>query len=76
MKLIEKKGDAVVLQCSSHEAFMLHGAMRETLEALQDWEFSTRMGAEIEEFRLLCGAVRDVVDGLKSSSGTDESHAK
>ena len=68
MKLVERSPDGVTIQITRDELLLLHGSMRETLEAIGDWEFSLRMGAELPDLKKLLSEFRtliDQLDGLK-----------
>ena len=62
MELIDQEPDAVVIECTEHGISILKSAVNGTLGALEDWEFSTRMGAEIAEVRQLLDEVKTVID--------------
>ncbi|RMD96519.1 MAG: hypothetical protein D6812_16965 [Deltaproteobacteria bacterium] len=53
MKEIEHRTNGVVVFLSNDEVDMIIAGLRETLEALEDWEFDTRTGfqrSEVENF--------------------------
>jgi hypothetical protein len=50
-----RHGEIVVVIATADEAATIASCANETLEALQDWEFQTRVGV-----------TRDVVEGLRA----------
>lgn len=58
------KGVAV-LRVNAHELDLLRSAIREASEALEDWEFETRMGCSRDELRGLALQIRDVEISLR-----------
>jgi hypothetical protein len=42
-------GDRVVLTMSREQLLLLAGSVNETIEAVEDWEFSTRLGADKDD---------------------------
>ncbi|MCP3854758.1 MAG: hypothetical protein GY698_08495 [Actinomycetia bacterium] len=52
----------LAIEVSVDELNMLPGGLREALEALDDWEFSTRMGVEPVQVEELAGALRAARD--------------
>lgn len=48
MEVLTREASAVVVRFNATEMFVLAGALREANEALEDWEFHTRMGVERE----------------------------
>ena len=51
---IDDRGDRVVLTLSRPEFVPFAGAMNEAIEAVEDWEFETRVGVEKSvAFRML-----------------------
>ncbi len=45
----ESREEAISLSLSITELNLLRGAIRETYNALEDWEFETRMGCSVSE---------------------------
>ncbi len=58
MNLIETSPDAGLVALTVRELEMLRSALREASEALEDWEFETRMGCTRDELRALADQVR------------------
>ncbi|WP_437875260.1 hypothetical protein [Sorangium sp. So ce513] len=53
MRKIERQNDDIVVALSDDDIDLIITSLRETLEALEDWEFETRTGfkrGEIERF--------------------------
>ena len=60
MELVEAKRDAVVVELSTGEVGVLQNALHEILngpEAIEEWEFQTRVGVSREEANVLPDAV-------------------
>ena len=66
MKTGSVSGNEITLTLSAHEARIVNNALLETLEALAGNadEFSTRVGASIEEVKALLGEVNAAVRQL------------
>jgi hypothetical protein len=64
MKIISTDTAGVTVQFTADELRMLNNAMNETLEALDDDEFSTRVGAERAEMSTLLDEVHALVVSL------------
>ena len=64
-KLSEFENGKVVLKLDRIEVVALANALNEAREALEDWEFSTRMGVESEQAETLR---RAIVALLRSST--------
>lgn len=56
--------ERVVLALTREELFLLAGAMNEAIEAVEDWEFSTRMGADKQDAKALRSDLRKVISTL------------
>lgn len=66
MELVETKRDAVVVELSADELGVLSNALNEVLngpEAIEDWEFQTRVGASRDEASMLLDAVTRLLRG-------------
>ena len=60
MELVEAKRDAVVVELSTGEVSVLQNALHEIPngpEAIEEWEFQTRVGVSREEANVLLDAV-------------------
>lgn len=53
MKVLNKTDVNYVLEFNGSELDLIIAGLRETLEALEDWEFETRVGAPRSEMRRL-----------------------
>jgi len=47
------RSDEIVLYVTRAELLLLAGSVNEAIAAVDDWEFSTRLGATLEEARAL-----------------------
>lgn len=63
MELIGDR-EQVVLSLSRDELLLLAGSINEAIEAVEDWEFPTRLGAEKDQARALRGELRRVISEL------------
>ncbi len=61
-------GDRVVLTLSRAQLLLLAGSVNEVIEAVEDWEFATRLGAEKQEARRLRAELGEVIRRLGPSS--------
>lgn len=64
MKLRLSTEQSFEAQLSDAELDAFQAALRETLEALEDWEFQTRTGLERDEMRAV---LRDLIAARKSA---------
>ena len=64
MKIRRDDGERFLLEVSHSELEAFQAGLRETLEALDDWEFQTRTGMVREEMRAI---LMDLVAGKKSA---------
>jgi len=55
-------GDAIVIQVSLDELRLLASSIGEALEAVEDWEFSTRLGANPQDARALRSQLNELID--------------
>jgi hypothetical protein len=60
--------ERVVLSLTRAELLLLAGSVNEAIEAVEDWEFSTRLGADKGEARALGGELRRAISELPPSS--------
>lgn len=63
---MEQPGDQerIVLSLSRGEMLLLAGSVNEAIEAVEDWEFSTRLGAAKEDARALRAELGRVISEL------------
>jgi hypothetical protein len=57
-------GDRVTLTLSREQLLLLAGSVNEAIEAVEDWEFSTRLGAEKDDARRLRAELGDLISRL------------
>ena len=58
------RSDQIVLHLSRAELLLLAGSVNETIEAVEDWEFQTRLGAEKANARELRSELADLIARL------------
>jgi hypothetical protein len=56
----EQDGDGIVMRVSRTEIATIGNALNESLEAIEDWEFTTRMGATREDVEALIDALAGI----------------
>lgn len=66
LELVEDR-ERVVLSLTREELLLLAGSVNEAIEAVEDWEFSTRLGAQKDDARALRSHLRKVIAELPSS---------
>ncbi|WP_353112388.1 hypothetical protein [Microbacterium sp.] len=57
-----KKDRDVVIVVTRDDLVLLSNAVSEALEALEEWEFSIRVGASTAEARAMKAALKDLLD--------------
>jgi hypothetical protein len=57
MRLVKQDGNETVLAFSADELAMIGNALNESLEAIEEWEFTTRMGATQAQVENLLAAL-------------------
>lgn len=67
MELRRTDQQRVNLELTDAELSTLRNGLNEALEALEDWEFGTRMGVEREEARRVRDELREAVERLGGS---------
>jgi len=63
MRVIEKNRDIATVELTNHEVTILANAINEVCngpEAIEDWEFGTRIGASRQEAEALLDAFHEV----------------
>jgi hypothetical protein len=55
------RSDQIVLHLSRAELLLLAGSVNEAIEAVEDWEFSTRLGADKADARVLSVELGDLI---------------
>jgi hypothetical protein len=58
------RSDQIVLHVTRAELLLLAGSVNEAIEAVEDWEFSTRLGAEKDDARALQTQLGDLITRL------------
>lgn len=62
---MEVAGDAVVIKIEASELALLANALNEAREAIDDWEFASRMGVSVVEAEKLRQQLIAALDSLK-----------
>jgi len=57
--------EGIVLTLSHAELLIISGSINEALEAVDEWEWSTRVGSEKDDARRLCAEFRSVSAQLR-----------
>lgn len=60
MELVDQDSARIVLALTPEEFRLLAGCVNEAIEAVEDWEFSTRLGAEKDDARRLRTELREL----------------
>jgi hypothetical protein len=55
------RSDQIVLHLTRAELLLLAGSVNEAIEAVEDWEFSTRLGADKGDARALSVELGDLI---------------
>jgi hypothetical protein len=58
------RSDQIVLHLTRAELLLLAGSVNEAIDAVEDWEFSTRLGAEKDDARALRTQLGDLITRL------------
>lgn len=66
MKVINIKGEFTDIRISRDEMCFLCNAINEALEAVEDCEFSTRLGFETEEAKCILRAMNEMINEMDS----------
>ena len=62
MKLLHLSGTSIVVSLTEHDLVILANSINETQEAVEDWEFATRVGASPEDAE----ALRQQINAISS----------
>lgn len=57
----EVDGSEVVISATQDELVLLAGSLNEALEAVEGWEFDTRLGGSPDEARALMSKIKDLL---------------
>jgi hypothetical protein len=55
------RSDEIILHLTRAELLLLAGSVNEAIEAVEDWEFSTRLGADKTDARVLSVVLGDLI---------------
>jgi hypothetical protein len=66
----DESSDQVLLVLTRQELALLVGSANEALEAVEDWEFDTRLGVTKDEARRISRDVHDAYRSLKAPPQT------
>jgi hypothetical protein len=55
------RSDQIILHLTRAELLLLAGSVNEAIEAVEDWEFSTRLGADKADARALSVELGDLI---------------
>jgi hypothetical protein len=58
------RSERIVLHLTRAELLLLAGSVNEAIEAVEDWEFSTRLGADKADARALSDELGDLIASL------------
>lgn len=61
--------ERVVLSMTRRELFLLAGAINETIDAVDDWEFASRLGTSKDDARGLRLELRRIISELPPDAG-------
>ncbi len=64
MRVVGSEDEGITLSLTKEEFYTLANCVNETLEAVEGWEFSTRVGVERDFAVALGSAMSDIADGL------------
>jgi hypothetical protein len=68
MKMLHLIGTSAVVSLTEHELMILANSINETREAIEEWEFETRVGASSAEAELLHQQIKAIGRKMKSPS--------
>lgn len=68
MDVITTDADTATVRVSKRELMILANAINEAREAVEEWEFSTRLGAEPAEAEELRGKLKTLLTQLREAS--------
>jgi len=68
MDAVETNGESALVRLTHLELVIIANAINEAREALEPWEFATRMGAEIPEVEHFRGAIKAVLAAVRSAN--------
>lgn len=62
--------EPIVLSVTRAELYLIAGGINESLEAVEDWEFSTRLGVDKAAARQLASELGHLIGRLLTDDGT------
>lgn len=65
MKILQFESGSATIQLSKSDLIILANAINETQEALEDWEFSTRVGADPSDAESLRHEIKELLSLMK-----------
>jgi hypothetical protein len=65
MELVDERDARIVVALTPEEFRLLAGCVNEKIEAVEDWEFSTRLGAEKDDARRMRVELRELATRLR-----------
>ena len=65
MEFVDQGDARIVLALTPEEFGLLAGCVNEAIEAVEDWEFSTRLGAEKDDARRMRAELRELASRLR-----------
>jgi len=71
MDRVDLPDEVAVVRLSGRDVELLRSALREANEALEDWEFETRMGCSRVELRGLAAQLREIESSLSRLNDGD-----
>jgi hypothetical protein len=64
MRLIDRDDDELVVGLTRDELLIINNCLNEACNAIDPWEFSIRVGVEVDEARSLLRRVGSTLDGI------------
>jgi len=64
MTIVVRENECAVVRFTKHELVILNNSIGESLEALEDWEYPTRVGGEKNEARELLSEIGKLIDAF------------
>ncbi len=72
MEITDRCTKAVTVQLNSAELVTLCNSMNEALEAVEDWEFETRLGVSKSAVQQLLNAFKELIPESQRMTETEE----
>lgn len=61
--------ERVVVSMTRQELLLIAGAVNETIDAVEDWEFSSRLGTSKDDARGIRSELRRIISELRPDAG-------